>query len=559
MLLLIALATVFGLYLTGRQWDSFLGQFPHWLSTEGAIAFALTLSAVKVAHEFGHAYVAKSFGCRVPTMGLALLVMWPTLFSDTTDAHRLTARRSRLAIAGAGILTELAIAGIATFLWSFLPDGPARSVSFLVATTTWITTLAVNLSPFMRFDGYYLLSDWLGIANLQSRSFALARHALRRLLFGFSDPAPEALPTRTHHIMIAYAIATWLYRLIVFTGIAVLVYSACFKLLGLVLFAIEIIYFILRPITQELAEWVFRFADHSTNHPPISTRVLFSSGIAASAFVAIALPWQGTISAPAVLKAASFEALYPPQAAQIVTISAHPGPVAAGEILFRLSSPDLAHRLEIEALKERAAQVQLDRMPASPESRDASAVLLEQIEAARVAQAGLRAAQARLTVTAPFAGIYTDCPTDLHAGQFIASTQPLGRVYAPAVAEVRGYVAAEDADRLTIGAGGVLPAGDSSQPSIPVTLTALAPVTASSLDLPALASVFGGPIAVRPTSDAAARLLPVSPIIAATFATTTAAPAQSTTGTIRLTAARHSLIGPFLSAAAAPLIRESGF
>ncbi|CAK0760978.1 putative peptide zinc metalloprotease protein [Azospirillaceae bacterium] len=107
----------------------------------------------------------------------------------------------------------------------------------------------------MRFDGYYLLSDWLQISNLQSRSFALARWWLRRTLFAFDEPIPELFPSSTHRFLLLYAFLTWFYRAIVFFGIALLVYHYFFKVLGVFLMAIEIGWFLLLPVVREFGEW----------------------------------------------------------------------------------------------------------------------------------------------------------------------------------------------------------------------------------------------------------------------------------------------------------------
>ncbi|HKC32892.1 MAG TPA: hypothetical protein VKC16_05475, partial [Xanthobacteraceae bacterium] len=80
--LAILLIGLVGLYLVARQWDVFLDTFVDMFTLEGAVWFALTLGCLKVVHELGHAYTAKRFGCRVPTMGLALLVMVPVLYTD---------------------------------------------------------------------------------------------------------------------------------------------------------------------------------------------------------------------------------------------------------------------------------------------------------------------------------------------------------------------------------------------------------------------------------------------------------------------------------------------
>ena len=139
----------------------------------------------------------------------------------------------------AGILVELAIAAWATLAWTLLPDGPLRGSMLLVATTTWVSTLLVNASPFMRFDGYFLLSDMIGVPNLHERSFALAKQLLRKALFGYEDPDPEpGLGQKTKRAMMIFAVATWTYRLVLFLGIAVVVYNLFFKHLGIFRFAV---------------------------------------------------------------------------------------------------------------------------------------------------------------------------------------------------------------------------------------------------------------------------------------------------------------------------------
>ena len=109
-------------------------------------------------------------------------------------------------------------------------------------------SLAINLNPFMRFDGYYILADLMRIENLQSRSFNLGVWRLREILFASGAPCPEPLPPRTVRWLAIYAWLTWLVRLVTFTGIALAVYAYFFKLLGIVLFLFEIVYFVARPI-----------------------------------------------------------------------------------------------------------------------------------------------------------------------------------------------------------------------------------------------------------------------------------------------------------------------
>ena len=68
---------------------------------------------------------------------------------------------------------ELVLAVFSTLLWALAPEGGAKNVLFVLASTTWVMTLAINLSPFMRFDGYFVLSDLLDFPNLHERATAL--------------------------------------------------------------------------------------------------------------------------------------------------------------------------------------------------------------------------------------------------------------------------------------------------------------------------------------------------------------------------------------------------
>jgi putative peptide zinc metalloprotease protein len=180
-------------------------------------------------------------------------------YTDTNDTWRLTSRWQRLLVASAGILTELVIAAWATLAWAFLPDGALRSAAFVLATTSWVATLAINASPFMRFDGYFILSDFLELPNLHERSFALARWRLREWLFDLGEEKPEHFSRRRETGLILFAWAVWIYRLVVFLGIAVLVYHFFIKIVGIFLFMVEIIWFIALPIRHELQAWAKRW------------------------------------------------------------------------------------------------------------------------------------------------------------------------------------------------------------------------------------------------------------------------------------------------------------
>ena len=143
----IAFAAITGLFLTSRQWDQFTHTFSYYFSAQGFFYFAVALVFVKCLHELGHGYAATRYGCKVKTMGVALLVLFPVLFTDTTDTWKLTSKKKRLIISAAGVAVEISLAAIATLMWAFLEDGPLRSTAFFVATTSWVMSCLLYTSP----------------------------------------------------------------------------------------------------------------------------------------------------------------------------------------------------------------------------------------------------------------------------------------------------------------------------------------------------------------------------------------------------------------------------
>src|SRR5258708_34037030 len=241
---------------------------------QASLYYAIALTFSKVVHELAHAFSARRYGVRVPTLGVAFLVLWPYLYTDTGETWKLSDRRKQLVIACAGMAAELVLAVFSTFLWALSPEGAAKSVFFVLASSTWIMTLAVNLSPFMRFDGYFVLSDLPDFPNLHERSSACARWWLRRTFFGLEEPMPEP-QLRPHQRagLIAFAYITWLYRLTVFIRIALLVYRLAVKLLGMFLMVVEVVWFILMPVWKEAVYlWKARQSSRLAARPLIAVR-----------------------------------------------------------------------------------------------------------------------------------------------------------------------------------------------------------------------------------------------------------------------------------------------
>lgn len=550
----IAACALLGAYLAGRQWDSFVATFPHFFSLYGALAMAAALTLAKVVHELGHAYTAVRHGCKVPTMGVALLVLWPVLYTDTTAAWKLPTRRQRLAVGAAGMLAEMSLAACALLAWSFLPDGPLRSAAFLLASSTWVLTLAVNLNPLMRFDGYYLLSDALGISNLQDRAFAYGRWQLRQWLFALGDAPPEFLPARTRRVVLVYAYATWAYRFFLFLGIALLVYHFFFKLLGIFLWLVEMVWFIGLPIYRELKAWSDRKSDFKASPRAWITGLAVTGGL-----MLLFVPWRGDVSAPALSRAGEYTRVFAKIPARIDRIHVREGErVQAGQPMFELSSPDLDFAIV-------QGRRQLERLSWEIQNRGLNADLLARSKVAMAEyQSEYATLQSRLAehatlqVRSPGAGVVRDLRPELRPGDWVGSEEVFAVLVDDGDPTVEAFVEESDLARIAEGADAVFYAADLLVSPIALTVTAIDRTNTAALHDAYLASNAGGEIAVRVGRNG--QLVPDSSLYKVRLRPLEGRlPARILSGTVVIHGEREVLALRELRRAWTVLVRESGF
>jgi putative peptide zinc metalloprotease protein len=552
---LTLLALAIGLFQTVRQWSHFTATFVDTLSWEGLTGYAVVLIAIKFLHELGHAFTAKRYGCRVPTMGVAFLVMWPVAYTDVNETWKLDHRYQRLAVSAAGVLVELAVAAWATLAWALLPDGSLRSWAFLLAAVTWISTLVINASPFMRFDGYFLLSDWLDLPNLHHRAFALARWRMRELLFALDEEKPEPFPKRRERFLIVFAWLTWLYRISLFLGIAVLVYRHFFKALGVFLFAVEIAWFVVVPIAAELREWSERraaiLAQPRTRRSAVIAALLLTLGC---------LPINFRVSAQGILKPVHAMQIYAPAAATVITPpQQHGATVAAGQTIVELDSVELRHREALAQARLGKIQAQLTAAAFDATLQRDLPVLREQLATANAELEGIQQEKQRFAPTANFAGMITDPLPALQAGDAVARNAPLATLIDPNSWEVKVYVDESDLLRLSAGDRARFYPEAAGVAAVELTVTEVNRDASRQLSELLLASTHGGQIPVHTANNV---MIPDRAIYGVTLAATRPADAamiQQLRGRVIVYGKAQTLFGEYFKTAAAVLIRESGW
>lgn len=150
---------------------------------------------ISLVHELGHGYACKYFGGDVRELGFMILYFQPAFYCNVNDAWSFPELGPRLWVTAAGGWIELVLAALATVVWAGAQPGTMISESALmVALLAGGLSLLSNANPLLPLDGYFALSDALGIPNLRQRGLAHWGWWIRRHVLRLDVPEPPVSP-----------------------------------------------------------------------------------------------------------------------------------------------------------------------------------------------------------------------------------------------------------------------------------------------------------------------------------------------------------------------------
>ena len=300
---------------------------------------------VTVCHEFAHGMTTKAFGGRATEVG-GLLVYYclPALYCNVSGLHMIPQRGRRLWVIAAGVYWQLMVGALAFFAWLVLnPDtAPARVAMAVVLGS--LLEVFFNANPLIKLDGYYFLSQWLGISNLMDRSRACWRRVFR------DQSSTEARPTpRDRRILLAFGFLSFFYNLAL--PVAIVWYASqylmdWFGFAGLLLSCLLGIAYSWGPAKKMLER---KEEDMATNDSKRRNWKRFvPAGIAACLAAGLCLPWTASVGSYGTLFAIpGREAIIRAgESASLIALNVQPGQqVARGAEIGRMSNLDLEEQI----------------------------------------------------------------------------------------------------------------------------------------------------------------------------------------------------------------------
>lgn len=252
---LIAWLAVVGtaLFFAAQHWPELSSNvLDRVMTPKNLLLVWLLFPFIKLFHELGHGLMAKVWGGEVHELGLMLLVFTPVPYIDVSSSASFAAKSRRMAVAAGGMMFELILAALALAVWIHVEPGLLRNCAYNVMLVASISTLLFNSNPLIRFDGYYILSDWLEIPNLAQRANNYLRYLIERYGFGLSEQDPPMETDAEKAWLVAYAPASWVYRLMIVVGIGLFL-AEKFLVLGLVITLWSVLSMLILPLFKSIS------------------------------------------------------------------------------------------------------------------------------------------------------------------------------------------------------------------------------------------------------------------------------------------------------------------
>tara|TARA_R110002111_G_scaffold262875_1_gene342501 strand:+ start:46022 stop:48244 length:2223 start_codon:yes stop_codon:yes gene_type:complete len=323
--------------LIGVQFEAFrsrLPEFQQFFGWPNLIYMWFVLGAAKVVHEFGHGLSCKHYGGECHGMGIMFLVFSPCLYCDVSDSWMLRNKWQRIIIGGAGMYIEVIMSAIAVWVWWFTKPGLLNHLALNLFFVSTVTTVIFNANPLMRFDGYYMMSDFLEIPNLRQKADKHLRDTFAWYCLGIESSRDPFMPETGKFWFIVYAISAAVYRWFIMFGITLFLYTVLkpydLQSIGVTLAVVSVVTFIWGIVSN-----IYKIISAPRAEPMNYFKVSATLTVTAAVILGILLiPVPMHFEAPFIVEGYDVKHVYTKESGRLEQVYAEPGQyVEKGQLL----------------------------------------------------------------------------------------------------------------------------------------------------------------------------------------------------------------------------------
>ncbi len=484
-----ALGTLFS------RWQEFSSQAAGFFSAGNVFFIWLIWFSLKLFHELFHALVCRRYGGRVYEAGILLILFIPLTYVNATSSWNFPSKWQRIHVAVAGMFIELGIGWAALLVWAGQPNTTAGFIAHNTFIIASVSSLLFNANPLMRFDGYYVLSDLIGIPNLYSHGLQFIRSIGTRWFLGISSGALYRNSPKQWFIRF-YGVAIYLWRLFILVSLGYIASTMAggFGILATIGAAVV---WVGMPVYQFLK----RLPLHRQQNPHALRHLLLRLSLTLLVITVTLrlISWEQRIQAPAIVEYRHQYSVRPETEGFVGNVYVTAGQqVRRGALLLTLENTELTHAAR--DLQLQIQQLELERRLAQSTGQLTKLQILQEqqqnlSEKLQDREADLRA----INVRAQGDGVIVGAGLDALEGTYLFRGQEVFWIVSPGQKQITASASQDDVEqfRALINQPLKIDMRSAGLGIVTGTLKQVSPTATSELIHPALGAVYGGPLDVR--------------------------------------------------------------
>ncbi|MCV6611939.1 MAG: hypothetical protein OIF55_14275 [Amphritea sp.] len=405
------------------------------ITPSNLLQLTLLFILMKVIHELAHGVAVRSFGGTVNEMGISLLVLAPVPYTDTSSAWLFQDKYKRILVGLAGMLVELFIAAVALCIWLLTAPGVVHDLALHLFIIGAVSSLLFNGNPFLKFDGYYVLQDWVEIPNLYSRSSAYYVYLIQRYLLGIAEARSPVSANGEAAWFVVYGLLALLNRLVLL-GVIVFYLLEHFLIIGMLLAGWALLTQLCLPCWRGLR---FLFVSEQLSGRRFRGAAAFFLCLMSAYVVLYLTPVTLRTHSEGVVWVSPEAEIYSEADGFVEQIVALPGSqVETGQLLLKLNPERLEAR--VRKLEARHRELSLEIAAQSLNRRMVSDIARMDLATVEAQLQLLQQQKQSLAIRARVAGLFVVPDAEQLVGRYIERGTLLGYVYGPQQRIVRAAI-----------------------------------------------------------------------------------------------------------------------
>lgn len=376
---------------------------------------------MKLVHELSHAYTLRNWGGEVREMGVSFLVLMPIPYVEASDAWFISSKKKRIIISSIGIAAEVFIASVALLVWVSVGPGIISDIAFNTMLIGSLSTILFNANPLLKFDGYYILQDWLEIPNLASRSNQYWKGLIKHYFCGLPKDKSIEVNNSSRFWLRVYAPCAFVYRMLLLVTITLLL-TKQYLFIGVMLACWAVFMQVILPL-KKIADFIF--FDEKLKEKRKQVIVKSLTLITSIIYILFLVPAPLNSSTQGVLSVTGKSEIVQNQNGFLEKIYVNSGDhVNEGTELMRFRNAELETELTVK-------QAQLEELQARLKGTKLEQRILYRktnraIDALEYELAQLQTRVENLTVKSQSAGIFYKADLQILEGQYVPRGQLIG-------------------------------------------------------------------------------------------------------------------------------------